>query len=717
MKGRLYEVIGKSTMAKLFLFFGSVVFASAAFAHVETVEQGVHFKIDRVDFGLPPRRTAIGTDAPLAGNVPAGWQPGTRYVTGREEMFPRETKYPEWRPAPHVPNFMSENFEPTYARERDLTSTQKRSVAYRVFRAEWYTGLKGARRLLQTGLRNPNATWADACLSEAAHRLMAQKRPTPAELRQVDSAMRVLLRARPQSQFAADAYGWLGAVDYRRGRFDRAVRHYGQMERRSTLPQLRARAYESERLCRLANGNRADAAIAALRRLYVFGEMDTPASPAFRSVVEGFSGTDAKRFWKRLARDPHLLACYVDYRTDMTPVNDDLLRRIAGALASVSASADRTRMQARVAEMAITLREPKLARRFAKAALAGPWHEDARNLATFVLATLDWRAGHLEKSRDAYKWIVRYSPGSYLAPAAEQNAALLSERTGDLIEALERYDDLGYSFDFAYLADARIPVDRLAAYLRRPRVHRRTLLTFTVGMRYLRESRFTQAERMFRHLSNAQMHWCLTIDSRFRDDFPELQNPRKTVRDLRHLEAAARKARGDEGKARAMLDLANYYYAHRSLLLYCPRLWNATRTVAIQYSWNGNAATPMDDRVLRRYHEEHECYAATIRICREIVREYPHTRAAAYAAYRAGTAGERLANMSGYWRWVDRREDLLKAAVRDFRFAANSKDPVLARKAAKYARVFTAERQDSRKNPLWESMSLRRFDPGDHPAN
>lgn len=696
----------------------SVTLTSFAVAHIFAVDRGVHFKYSRVDFGFPPRRNAFMPESPLAKRVKGAWMPGTRYVFGGDAwvwLVGQKTKYPEWERCDAEPYPWTPSERSTEIRARRLSAVQKSSRAFRTYKAQASSGRAGADRLLSEGLRDPKALWADACLCEGAGRLMAQKRPAHFDLARVDAAMRVLLHTTPHSDFVADAHGWRGAVNYRLGRFDQAVREYAEMRRRTTLPQLRARALESERLCRQANGNRADAAIASLRRLYTFGEMDTAALTSFRLDVGSFTPNDGREFWQRLSGDPRLLSLYVGYRTDMTPVNADLLRRVSAALSSTPAAPERTIVQARIAQIALTLRKPKVAHRFAITALNGPQDVDARNLATFVLATLDWRAGRLTQARDAYASIVRRSRTSYLAPAAEQNAALLNEKLGDLLGAMEGYDDLGYVLDFAYMADARIPIDQLARYVRKRHAHRRSLLTFTLGMRYLRVGRFEEARRTFDRLSNKQIRECLTVDPELDYDIPPTQDPRKTTRDLMHLSALVRKAHGSEAKAQAMLDMANYYYAKRDLLLYCPRLWNGLRSQSFQFSWNDQAASPEDRQAIRRYHEEHECYAVTVRICREIVRKYPRTRVAAHAAYRAGTAEEHLANMSAYWRWVARHDDLLNGAVRDLRFAARSGEPPLSRRAAKYAQVFAEERCALWKEPQWESASARRWDPGDHP--
>ncbi|RYG24362.1 hypothetical protein EON82_10960, partial [bacterium] len=57
-----------------------VLIAPAALAHVVMVIQGVHFKAERIDFGLPPARAAKSFgDGIFVDRAFDAWRPGTRY--------------------------------------------------------------------------------------------------------------------------------------------------------------------------------------------------------------------------------------------------------------------------------------------------------------------------------------------------------------------------------------------------------------------------------------------------------------------------------------------------------------------------------------------------------------------------------------------------------------------------------------------------------------
>ena len=146
-------------------------------------------------------------------------------------------------------------------------------------------------------------------------------------------------------------------------------------------------------------------------------------------------------------------------------------------------------------------------------------------------------------------------------------------------------------------------------------------------------------------------------------------------------------------KAEAKWKIACYYYNHRNLLLYNAALWMRDRSVAIGFQWNSHVATKEDNKILYQHHWEHECYAKTLKICKQIVKEYPRSRIRFQAAYRAACAAERLSNMNQYWRWVDETEDLLGQSVNLMAYARRSPNPGLAKAAKKFASLYAAQHE------------------------
>ena len=183
-----------------------------------------------------------------------------------------------------------------------------------------------------------------------------------------------------------------------------------------------------------------------------------------------------------------------------------------------------------------------------------------------------------------------------------------------------------------------------------------------------------------------------------------------TLRALKRLSRVAERAKSEDEKAAALYRLASYYYTHRPLLLYSPQLWHGYRALSFSYSWNPEVAERADDEALARHHNEHECLAHALRICQQIVKEFPKTSVAGKAAYRGACAAEKLGNMAPYWRWVNYHKDLDGEAVRLMRLA--QRDPNLRKDAVKYSDVFAVQRKEERGDETYnKTLSRPRWNP------
>ncbi len=729
--------------------------APLAFAHVVRVVEGVHFKTDDIDFGQPPARRMYGFDDGTGyGGTDGAWRPGTKYRPYGEWVDPVER---EKRIAPLRKSLLKAGAEAelagrygeangVYAKLLGMGAVTR---AFANARKELFgtSGIQTARGLgaylrathpltpgpLPTNVGSllkpwvayakattsadyaavarayPDSSRAPAALIMAARLgVNAKTRPTLAAMAEARAAAERLLRDHPRSRFAWDAHGILGRVEFLKGNLDRAQAHYETQVKTADANARREMAFYSLIACARASGRRDAVAYAALRWADATDNADPYAARGYLYRTVGrFTGPDAVAFYHRLAGDPRSLAAYLDFRSSLNAAAPDLLALAANARRAAAGTPYQARVDAILARVALSAGDSR-ARELALGAQKG--RGDDRALGTFVLATLDRRAGRLAEARDGFRRLLRESPKSYLSGGARENLAILAERFGDLATAMDLYRALGYEQDVAYLADARMPPAQLAAYVERHPGAK--TLRYTLAMRYLRKGEWEAAERALKPFSTVERRR-LTSENveRWGPEDGGLQDPLATAQALRRLDEAVQTAEGDEAKAAALSAMGDYYYRHKCLLLYCGPAWKGGRSYSIAFSWNTAVATEQDDAALAVHHDEHECYTQALRRYKKVLADYPNAKVAPHAAYWAAVATNRLANMSAYWRWRDARSDLKSEAVRLMALAAKSPDPALAKRAAKYAPVFATEREETRKAFADERPPERRWNP------
>ncbi|MGV3617722.1 MAG: hypothetical protein ACO1SV_20545 [Fimbriimonas sp.] len=699
--------------------------------------RGVHFhaNAEEVDFGIPPPREAAGSYSPYYENP--HWRPGTLYRDGdfSDRWSGPEGEY-EAKQRRHAANEAG-----AYARARnaELRGDYARALAtYRTMDRQnqgdrgyvrsridlltevrdpateglaaylkatpgqgkaptalpkrtgtvlqpfiaYERALASPRKvadLLAVADRYPQSAKAPAALMMAGRAITQGKRPVPpAALQVAETAFRRVRIHYPRSRFAWDAQGGLGRVAFLRRRYPEAMRHY-RLQLEGAKGERAVNALSSLAMCERVL-NRRDRLAETYLRLMPYDR--TAMVFYFRACTAQFSARDARNFGRRLRQDRALLTAYLDYRADFTTPTRDLFALEPHAGFSGHALS-------RLASSALFLKDAPRARRLSQSALTRKPEGDSHALATFVLATLDRRAGRPRAARDRYASLVRRWPKSYLVGGARENLALMEEKLGNLPGALDQYTALAYDEDVAYLIDARMTPRQLSQYIRtRPHHPRRLALVYTLGMRHLRKGDWDAAERTLRSLTPAQRKRLGHVSPDTVAVDGKVPDPLRTVRTLRHLDRKVRTARGRTARAEALYALGGYYYHGGNLLLYSPPAWKEWRSTALGFSWNDGVALPDDDRALRTHHEEHEALAHALRHFRRIVRDYGDTPTAPKAAYWGACAAERLSRFAPYWRWQERRADLLGESVRLMRLAEQSKDPKLAARARKYHGVF-----------------------------
>jgi hypothetical protein len=313
---------------------------------------------------------------------------------------------------------------------------------------------------------------------------------------------------------------------------------------------------------------------------------------------------------------------------------------------------------------------------------------------------------------------LRDCPDSPLLHNAREELAILDELAENLGGALDQYFALEFQPDIAYLLDAKMSIPQIEAYYQatpdnapvlsyelpsaeennaKPKTlhySRRDLLAYTLGIRYLREEKWDQAEMWLKRAPALA-----TAFNKQQDDFGFNESSAVSVltaaHELRDAQQAVAKAGTDTARAEALYRYASYYYSHGTLLLYNGALWHGDRAFNFTIYWSEHQPTPADASVARRYHYAHEVYRHAYDLCLQVAQRYPNTPAAPKALYRAACASRRLASFNGWWREDNKQENHWTEATRLMQELARRypNDP-LAHNARKYADVFAQEGKD-----------------------
>ncbi|HVT10667.1 MAG TPA: tetratricopeptide repeat protein [Fimbriimonadaceae bacterium] len=729
-----------------FFAFAIVALAAIAGAHIYEVLNGVHFKGDApVDFGQPPAResdTAPPGDGMDNGYGP--WRPGTTYlldvaaasddgaaIEKRDKRLASKAlsleRVGKFDAALDFYRGMDRRDEgdSSFVRERiaALEEGLRRKdrpalAAYlggKPSGAEWLrpfygydalilqqSGPSRGRKFAALGTRSKGSPWEEPILMMAARDLLsdvttstAVMQPSRADIEAAVPILEKVLKNRG-SRFYANALGWMARARYLQGDYGGAVSVYWRQ-----LPLLadgnsRRMALNSIWTCETVlkhDGRAAYTDLLALDR-----EKDAEMRVFyFRRVgrdLGGFTAADAKEFWIGLKTSPAALSAYLDYRLDRTAVTPDILgltktAKIDGPYAG--------HILGRLAEAAYRLRRLGATLDYCKRCLAVASNADDRGLATYLTASVAQHRGESAKAIAGYEKVLRDFRKSYVGQGARENLALLYEHAGRLDDALDMYYALGYDHDVAYMLDMRMATDQIEGYLRsHPNHASRDVIRYSLGMRYLREHRFADAEHAFLMVPEWKRKAYIGGTTWTEEDSFPMRDPLLTTHDLAVRYEAVKQAKTDESRAKALLSIGNYYYTRRNLLLYNARLWHFERTDSIAWSWNTSTATKEDDEALQRHHEEHECLAQAMRVFDELLRKYPNSSSAQRAAYRDACAVWRLSNFSPYWRWVADRGNLRLRAVNLMHSATKGADAHLAKTAQKFAGVFLEEADESR---------------------
>jgi len=737
---------------KRIAFLAALAVSAIAGAHMWLVTEGVHFILSPTDFGTPPSKYAAMVNTDMESQQVNTWRPGTEYVVHSDTDYVAEAAIQQqaliewavsaeskgkWPKAIMLWSKYRRLYHLTggYADEHIAVCEMGRKGlplqdAQALFKGLWPNGplsttssdprvlelvnydklirSRGKARELSNSFlslyrSSPNGYFAGSCLLMAANELLGSSNdhPTRQDVATAESALNTLQARFPHSRLQIKALGWRARIDYLRGNPIAALAIYRRQLALGIAgeivgPSIVACGHQLQREDLEAEGF-LDMFGSALPEKIGIGAM------WFSTVLNQFTDVDAKRFWRRLEDNPSLLRLYLDYRLQFTNHTQDLLALGRRVLAHLASGPNGGEIAARLAEAAFRYKRYGLAQSLAQLALRKSNDHESADLAWFVLAGIAKRRGRLTDATVLYRKIARSPHPTYLAGGALQNLALIEESRGNLFAALDIYRELDFSFDVAYLLDAKMTPDQVAGYIRsHPSDGDLKSLRLAAGFRFMRAGRWREAAAEFGAIDRkvrqkmmlAQGYYTFDDDSEH-----QLTDPLLTVYDLAHLDRAVHKAHSPSERAAALFVMGDYYYHNRNLLLYNPRLWHGFRAMAFQGSWNDDVASDTDRSALNRYNWEHECLARAYQIYSTVARAYPRTRIGYRAAYWAGTSLEKLGRMNTYWRWVEVRQRLDNRAARWMLTAAHSPERKLAIKANKYAGEF-AEESDA-----WDSES------------
>ncbi|HRK21841.1 MAG TPA: hypothetical protein PLX06_08535, partial [Fimbriimonadaceae bacterium] len=535
---------------------GLGILGAAGVAHVWYITRGVHFKGERVDFGAPParltmssvdnlfendlrpgttslkedyrryyeredREAAVGRKVVRLRQSAARAESAHRYQTSLNEIRKLQALVPgddfvrvrsELLPiairSPRL-NGLKETLGATQPGAKPLSAERiarlpKEIAPYALYDDAMKT--PGDPRLFERLAREyPDSPRAEAALIMIPRRLLSE--PVNEKTPDLKSragrsfvALQTLSKRFPKSRFRYDAEGWRGRIDLLMGRPKDALRHFDVQDKLANDLGQRIRVADSRLIVYRALNDRPRYALSLIHRFQLGGiDYRLASRRFFFNEVAGFSSEQSKQFLNLILADSEAFPSYFDLRLDTSELSKSQvaeLARVAARWSNRHPNHPRSsRVLARVAEVHYLQNGLPEARAAAETVLKRETRSDeGLALAHYILGSIDRRRNRLSSSQRHYETIVNRYAKTYLGPGAREALAVVHERRGNLGGALDQYFALGYKYDVAYMLDARMTTRQIADYLaHRPRHHRRELIAYSLGVRYVREGNYPAA--------------------------------------------------------------------------------------------------------------------------------------------------------------------------------------------------------------------------------
>jgi len=602
----------------------------------------------------------------------------------------------------------------TAAAVKDLLSLRPdpRVEAHREYALVWASSTKGRRELahqyFEVYQRFPYSPRAESALVMSARSLLEDRQDSgiaSGDILEARTDLHLLLRRFPNSRFRRDASGWLIRCDWLEGKEAQALAEYRLRAESGPTSAVRWMGYESiAQICRINRQWSKEIKFLLLQRLVSdTSEHQLWTGRELRKRFDMIGVADARTVQREIRHDARLLESYVAFRIEDTSLN---ARQEKSLLAFAESSLENMPhptegLLERVAQIGYNNGRYRTARRLALRALSFhvPVADKAR--ARYVLAASLGRMGRTQDAIREYKLLLNEKGPHFLLHGALEHLALLQERSGDRLAALRSFYRLGYDLDVAYLVDAEMTPRELERYIASyATADQRPVLTYSLGMRYLRSENYGLAVSTFESLSRSRrLHFGLskadyasTLDgvTAF-DSLPSVRDPLVSARKLWHFRKVAFAARTHVTKAKALYAMASYIYHQGGLLYYSGGLWRGERAMSISDFWNPQVNNRAETRTLDTYCHEHEALAHVMGLCKSIENMGLHNSVVAQAYYTDGLASSRLSNFNEWWR---NKQGLDAHAVNSMsRLVRLYPHHSLAKAARKYKQVFAEESQ------------------------
>jgi len=591
------------------------------------------------------------------------------------------------------------------------TQTLKPFIAY-TLAAESPLGPERAHRYLAAYKLAPKSPRAEEAFVMSIRSLLSERKagkPSPQDVKEAKNLLLDFLKKYPHTRFYHNALGWLGRCAFLRNDVEGAMAYYARQTSKKFPEEQRWQGYESiAKACQLTG--RPDGRILAIlrqRSLHCDQKQHIDSGDQLRNTFGALTQPETQKVMAAIRRDPDLLESYVAFRiedTKLSPKGEQTLLQFSTSALSKMPKASPI-LVARIAQLSYNDGQYRASQTLAQRVLRSQSDPETRARARYVLAASQVRRGLPKAAIEQYKILIRDNPPDYMKRSAQEYLALLEERHGNPEHATDLYRRLDYKEDLAYMVDARLTPAQLKHYVATLRPGQtKNILTYTLGMRYLRLDDYRNARQAFQRLPKTiRKNWGLTPGERRKlegedhtlsyEVAPKVRDPLIVVAKLENLTRRANRGATPAGRAQALYDKAAYIYKERHLLFYSAALWRGGRAFSFDLFWSKTVNDKSDEKILERHCYEHECLAHCMKICEDLIRRYPNSPLVPKALYIEALSADHLSRLNGWWR--KRKGHLVEIAVNRLNLLAQNfpHDP-LAKPAKKYASEFVSEMND-----------------------
>ncbi|MBS1715424.1 MAG: tetratricopeptide repeat protein [Armatimonadetes bacterium] len=552
----------------------------------------------------------------------------------------------------------------------------------------------------------PKAPRAESALVMAARSWLEDASGERPDVVQGEPVLRRLLRQFPETRFRGNVLGWLARCRAGQGDAQGALALYVRQSASSDPSEAwKGHAALAERA--ESEGRIAAAVVHGIRQrsLEVPIVSQRESAKELRRLFRSLTSDQSADVQRAVRSDPTLVGPYLTFRLEDTAMDVRQERNLLRFAASCLNGARNVGPDAfpRLAQLAYDCGSYSQGLRWARAGRSARGRSKDRAL--YCEAACLSRLGRRSEALRVFERLYRRGPEPYVKQSTAENLALLHEKVGDPVRAFALYDEWGYEDDAAVMADAVLTpkqLERAARTVKDPA--RRTVLEFTLAMRYFRIGEYRNAHRILASMPQplrtrgglSKDRFLSMREYVYDGEPPKIVDPLADVDALWALRQKAEAAHGQEARAEALYDMARYVHDRRNLMFYSPGLWEGRRATSFSVFWNPRVNTGAWGRKVRAYGYEHECYAHVVRLCEELVERCPRSNLVPKALYTAGVAAERLSRFNTWWE-PESAGLTGKAIGLMRRLAVRYPNSVFAKDANKYA----AEWKSSLDKPDW----------------